>query len=141
MVFYFLVLITAFTEKSSKIFQGGFMRKPAVADRFYSGSPNELRKTVSGLLQKTDPHQSRKKCIAAVSPHAGYIYSGELAARTLGSIIIPETVVLIGPNHHGTGAPVALSACSWALPFGSVPVDEELEKHVFACSPHIDHDE
>ncbi|WP_457577621.1 AmmeMemoRadiSam system protein B [Desulfomarina sp.] len=117
------------------------MRKPAVADRFYPGSPEELKKTISDLLLKAGSGRKKKKAIAAISPHAGYIYSGELAAETLDSIVIPETVVVIGPNHHGTGAPVSLSTCPWMLPFGTVPVNEELAEHILHYSSNITRDE
>lgn len=101
------------------------MRTPVVAGRFYPGSPTELAETVSELFAKAGTVQ-KEKALAVVSPHAGYIYSGELAAKTLSRIIIPETVVIIGPNHHGRGAQVALSAQSWEMPFGVVPVDQEM---------------
>ncbi len=117
------------------------MRKPAVADRFYPGSPDILKKTISDLLQKTGSGRNRKKAVAAISPHAGYIYSGELAAKTLDSIVIPETVIVIGPNHRGTGAPVALSTCPWILPFGTVLVNDELAGYILHYSSNITRDE
>lgn len=121
--------------------EGDRMRKPAVADRFYPGSPDELKKSVSELMQKAGTGRNRIQAVAAISPHAGYIYSGELAAQTFSSIVIPETVIVIGPNHHGTGAPVALSTCQWELPSGVVPVREELAEQILHYSSNITRDE
>ncbi len=101
------------------------MRTPVVAGRFYPGSPIELAETVDGLFAKAGTVQ-KETALAVVSPHAGYIYSGELASKTLSRVTVPETVVIIGPNHHGRGARVALSAQSWEMPFGEVPVDQEM---------------
>ena len=120
-------------------YQGDLMRKPAVADRFYPGSPDELKTTISNLLKGAE--RNRKKALAAVSPHAGYIYSGELAAETLGSIVIPETAIMIGPNHRGAGAPAALSTCPWELPSGVVPINEKLAQDILHYSSNITCDE
>lgn len=98
------------------------MRQPAVADRFYPGSPEALRLAVAELLPAILPAE-KMHARAVVSPHAGYVYSGALAAQTFSSIIIPETVIIIGPNHRGQGVPIALSTINWAMPLGTVPVD------------------
>lgn len=103
------------------------IRQPSVADRFYPGSKNELTRTVKELLPPTSA-KTRPKAIAAVSPHAGYIYSGAVAAETLGAIQIPPTVVILGLNHHGRGAPVALSLATWDMPMGPVTVNTELSE-------------
>ena len=116
------------------------MRQPAVADRFYPGSPKALEHTINKLLGP-GIESSKEEAIAVVSPHAGYIYSGELAAKTLSNVKIPETVIIIGTNHHGAGAPVALSARSWDMPFGPVPVDTEVSSLLLAGSSHILQDE
>ncbi len=116
------------------------MRQPAVQDRFYPGSPETLNKTIEDLLPK--PEKSQKKtAIAAISPHAGYIYSGDLAAKTLNTVDIPETVVIIGPNHRGVGAPVALSTDSWNMPLGVVEVDQEFATLLLSNSSNIQQDE
>jgi AmmeMemoRadiSam system protein B len=115
------------------------IRQPAVANRFYPGSPDELRHVVAQLLpaQKTD----RKEAIAAIAPHAGYVYSGKLAASTIGSIAVPETTVILGPNHHGRGAAIAVSTSSWQLPGGIVPCDTALAESILAASPLLTADE
>jgi AmmeMemoRadiSam system protein B len=66
-------------------------------------------------------------------PHAGWIYSGKLAARTLAEVHVPERVIVLCPNHTGLGARIAVFASgSWKLPGAAVPIDEELATAVVA---------
>ena len=116
------------------------MRQPAVANRFYPGSPNALKRAISEFLP-SGHETGKEKSIAVVSPHAGYVYSGELAAKTLSSVEIPKTVVIIGTNHRGAGLPVALSTGNWNMPFGPVPVDGDFSTLLLANSHHIKQDE
>lgn len=115
------------------------LRQPAVANRFYPGANRELQHLVSDLLPEAT--HDRKPAIGAIAPHAGYIYSGKLAATTIGSVIVPETVVILGPNHHGRGAPVAVSTISWQMPSGTVPCDTVLANALLAGSPTLQADE
>ena len=115
------------------------LRQPAVANRFYPGSPRQLDQTLSSLLPPKSA--SLPEAIGVVSPHAGYIYSGELAGQTLGSVKIPERVVILGPNHHGRGKPVALSTASWDMPAGVVQADREAAETLVNLSDHVDADE
>lgn len=115
------------------------MRQPAVAHRFYPGNPDELKRTVSALLPRDSGE--KKRAIAVVAPHAGYIYSGDMAGRTIGSIYVPETVLIIGPNHHGRGAAVAVSTTPWRMPNGIVQPNRELAASLTAASSLIKEDE
>ncbi len=114
------------------------MRSPVVADRFYPGSPKELSKSIRDYFSAA-PTAKKFKALAVVSPHAGYIYSGELAAKTLAAVEIPETVIILGPNHHGQGAPVALSTETWDMPLGRVSIDSEIADKLLDNCPHIKH--
>lgn len=116
------------------------MRQPAVADRFYPGSAEALTLAVKELLP-TEPAPEKLKALAVVSPHAGYVYSGALAAETFSSVVIPKTVIILGPNHRGQGAPVALGTTSWHMPFGDVPIDREVADLILHHSPQIKVDE
>lgn len=100
------------------------LRTPAVANQFYPGAPATLKQTVSQL---TAPKGAKQEAIAAIAPHAGYIYSGPIAGETFTRLQIPTTVVIMGPNHHGLGAPASLATPgAWQMPFGRVPVNQEL---------------
>lgn len=116
------------------------MRHPAVADRFYPGSPKTLSRTISELFPVSEKFH-KIKALAVVAPHAGYVYSGALAAETFAAVEIPETVIILGPNHHGHGAPVSLSTETWDMPLGKVPVDKDIANHLLAFSNHITIDE
>ena len=111
------------------------VRAPAVAGYFYQGSSEALRKQVEGFIV---PGAERKRAIGVVSPHAGLIYSGPVAGALYSSIEIPDTIVLIGPNHTGLGAAVSLmSKGSWETPLGTVEIDETLAASILAKSSHI----
>lgn len=114
-------------------------RLPAVANRFYPGTPDALTLAVEELLPAS--RTPKKKALAVVSPHAGYVYSGAVAARVLSTVEIPETVILLGPNHHGQGKPVALSQSTWQMPMGDVRIDTDMALSLQNASSCIEFDE
>ncbi len=114
------------------------LRQAAVAGYFYKGSPEALRNQVAGF---TAPHEQKQKAIGIVAPHAGLIYSGPVAGAVYSKIEIPDTLVLIGPNHTGLGAPVSLMAeGSWETPLGPVAIDESRAASILAKSSRIKDD-
>ena len=115
------------------------IRPPAVAGRFYPGDDKSLRLSIRELCSPATI--SKKKVLAAVSPHAGYIYSGGVAGETIGQIVVPETVVLLGPNHTGKGRAVGLSTATWEMPMGAVPVDRNFAQDLLNETDYIDEDE
>ncbi len=113
------------------------VRPPAVAGAFYPGDAGELTRLLESCF--TGPrgpgelpprHRSRDRRIrAAIVPHAGYIYSGPIAAhafRALSAERPPEAILLLGVNHHGVGSRAALSERTWETPLGDVPYAAEL---------------
>lgn len=114
------------------------MRKAVVAGRFYPGDADELKSTVQTL---TTPSSAPEKATAVISPHAGYIYSGELAGKTLRSVTIPDTVLLLGPNHTGEGHSAALSTNDWQIPTGTLPNNSALSEILLKNSQFIIEDE
>jgi len=113
------------------------MRNPAVAGQFYPRSPEELKHQLDEMLGEAKAEEL--PVLGAVVPHAGYIYSGRVAALVYACLPKRDTVVILGPNHHGRGAPVALSRDSWMTPLGAVSVDLELADAL--AGTIIDHDE
>ena len=83
------------------------LRSPAVAGQFYPGSEVSLVKTLNDLIPDIQPEE-KKEALAVISPHAGYVYSGGVAGETIGSVKVPKNVIILGPNHTGYGASVAL---------------------------------
>ena len=100
------------------------VREPVVAGQFYAGRAGALRKEVdSYLLEET----VRQPVLGAVVPHAGYIYSGEVAGAVYSSMEAAPFYVILGPNHTGMGAPVAvMSPGSWRTPLGEVSIAGDL---------------
>ena len=80
----------------------GTIRPPAVAGMFYPGNPDRLRMDVRDLLAGVAPPARTPK--ALIAPHAGYIYSGHVAAAAFATLSDRATaikrVVLIGPAHY-----------------------------------------
>ncbi len=114
------------------------LRHPAVAGQFYQGSPESLRKQVREFIL---PGAVKTKALGIVSPHAGLIYSGSVAGAVYSRIELPDTFVLIGPNHTGLGAPVSLMARGqWETPLGLVEIDEALAASILSKSPRIQED-
>ncbi|XOF35352.1 MAG: AmmeMemoRadiSam system protein B [Candidatus Electrothrix sp. YB6] len=98
-------------------------RQPAVADRFYPGQPDRLRQSLAELIPEVTDKAEAK---AVITPHAGYIYSGGVAGETFARISIPKTVIILGPNHHGRGAPLAVGTEDWDMPLGQVSLADDL---------------
>ena len=106
------------------------VRQPVVAGQFYPAGKVDLSATVRSYMK---PDADKKASIAVMSPHAGYIYSGGVAGKTISYAEIPEEVIILGPNHHGRGHDVAVySEGSWETPLGNVPVLSGLAEKVLA---------
>ena len=99
-------------------------RQPAVAGTFYPAHKDLLEKELSQLL----PAKSEKiHAKAIVVPHAGYMYSGSVAGEVYGSVELPETFIILCPNHTGHGSDFDLwSDGKWWTPLGSAQVDSGL---------------
>ena len=104
------------------------VRQPAVAGQFYPGTEASLRKSIEKMIESV-PKEIKAKGV--VSPHAGYMYSGPVAGMVFSSVEVPETVVILGPNHTGVGKPYAIcTSGKWALPMGETEIAEDLAKEV-----------
>ena len=115
------------------------VRKPAVAGQFYPGTAQALRKEIESLVLKQD---KLLDVIACMLPHAGYMYSGKVAAQTVSTVKIKEKVVLFGPNHTGYGTPYSIMAeGAWQTPLGVVKIDSVLAKKILAGSKYLEADE
>ena len=116
------------------------VRRPAVAGSFYPGSSSELTATVDKYLAETEEKELQGELIALIAPHAGYVYSGHVAAyaykQLQGKSI--DTVVLIGPSHRYSvrGAAVYGSG-AFQTPLGTVEIDEQLVSELIEQEPRI----
>jgi len=99
-------------------------RQPAVAGSFYPADKQVLEQELSRLL----PEKSHKmRAIGIVVPHAGYMYSGSVAGEVYSTVELPETFIILCPNHTGYGSDFDLwSDGDWLTPLGRARVDSEL---------------
>lgn len=121
-------------------------RRPAVAGTFYPSDPEELAAAVDALLASAHPSESVGVPAALVVPHAGYVYSGPVAATAYALVRGADVrrVALFGPAHYAPLRGAAVStARAWRTPLGAVPLDEELRELVVAAgavsdeAPHV----
>jgi len=112
-------------------------RRPAVAGQFYEADAAALAKQVESCF--TDPRgpgelptrqrSASRRIRAVVVPHAGYVYSGPIAAHAyqlVASERPPESVLILGVDHYGASAGASLSDRPWLTPLGPTPGDPEL---------------
>jgi MEMO1 family protein len=124
------------------------IRRPAVAGRFYAGERESLRAEVEdcfvsplgpGALPAVG--SGPRRVLGIVAPHAGYLYSGAAAAWAYAEAARdgrPEVVVILGLDHRGLGAPLALSpAAAWQTPLGELPVDAGLADALMRLDPEV----
>ena len=114
-------------------------RHPIVAGQFYPGQPEALAELVREYLDAAQP--GKTQAILTMAPHAGYVYSGAVAGRTLGAAGLAERVVLLGPNHTGYGKPLAVwPDGAWRFPGGSLDVESELARLIMSQEPGFEPD-
>lgn len=104
------------------------LRPPAVAGAFYSASPDRLGRDLADLLAGAAGAPPEDAPKAIIAPHAGYIYSGPVAASAFAALARRKDtirrVVLLGPAHRVAVRGLALPECdAFATPLGIVPVD------------------
>jgi len=114
------------------------MREAAYAGQFYPGYPGELRKEIESFVHVPDALLQAK---GVVVPHAGYVYSGMVAGKVFSSVKLPKRFIILGPNHSGRGASLALSPESgWRTPLGTAVIDTELNKELLRACPQLRED-
>jgi AmmeMemoRadiSam system protein B/AmmeMemoRadiSam system protein A len=119
-------------------FSGQAIRPPAVAGMFYPGTKEEIDRWLDEHLPTGNP---RSSCAAAMVPHAGWTYSGKIAADVLSRIEFPKTIIIIGPKHTPLGVDWAVAPhAKWSLPGGELDSDPELAKRLAERIPGLELD-
>jgi len=129
------------------------LRRPAVAGSFYAGDLKSLNKQIENcFLHKLGPSKipsislkkEDRKIIGLISPHAGYMYSGPVAAHGFYKIAIdgkPDTIIILGPNHRGFGADVSImTKGKWKTPLGELEIDKDVAENILNNSEMIKDD-
>lgn len=106
------------------------IRHPVVAGQFYPQDKKNLKQELERYFNDISLDGNS---MGIVVPHAGYIYSGSIAALGFSKLMKADTFILLGPNHTGLGRLVAASKNNWITPLGEVKIDLELASN-FGCS-------
>ncbi len=116
------------------------VRPAAVAGAFYPADPKELSKMIDNLLAQAAPPPVDGQILAAVAPHAGYPYSGPVAAWTYAALKGHKyaRVVVIAPSHYvGFGFTSVYDGDAYTTPLGQILVDKEFARRLAKMSPTI----
>jgi hypothetical protein len=114
------------------------IREPAAAGQFYPGSAQGLKNQIESLVDKK---AIKTDVIACMLPHAGYMYSGKVAAETLSQVNVKDKIILLGPNHTGYGAPYSIMTEGvWKTPLGQLSIDSSLAKKILEKSKYLESD-
>ena len=117
-------------------------RKPAVAGQFYDATERGVVRQIEasyrhkvgpGAMPPVPPLWPAGKPWAYIVPHAGYVFSGPVAAHAFLDIArrgAPETVIIVGPSHHRISHPLAVSQEPWRTPLGVAEADVGLTKQL-----------
>jgi MEMO1 family protein len=126
-------------------------RLPVVSGIFYPNNPVELKQLIDQSFRdqifgpnKMPPSKSKRRIYGIVSPHAGYVYSGAVAANGFYEVSSMEfdNVVMIGPNHYGIGSGVAMMHNgTWETPLGQIEINTYLALEISKNSRIIDFDD
>lgn len=128
-------------EQEGKAMAGkGPVRASILAGSWYPANPVELRQMVQGFLAQAEALKGPGRPVALVAPHAGLIYSGQVAAHAYKQLVGQriDLIVLVGPSHRAYLSGCAVyPAGAWRTPLGEVEIDEEVARALTSQSPLI----
>lgn len=106
------------------------VRKPVAAGSFYPADSASLEQMVSICLERSGdgaPPADNHDIWGLMLPHAGHVYCGKVIGETLAHVQLPDTLIILCPNHTGLGKPLGVwTEGTWLTPLGAVPVDSAL---------------
>lgn len=109
------------------------VRKPAVAGMFYSGQKDNLTREISIFLENSSLVNEAKKVYGLVAPHAGYLYSGGVAARAYRQIVGKQfdVIVVISPSHRIYFEEISVfNGAAYSTPLGEIAIDKTLAQAI-----------
>jgi AmmeMemoRadiSam system protein B len=116
------------------------IRQPAVAGLFYPDNKVELDREIARYLESAPELDITGKIYGLVAPHAGYMYSGGVAARAYRQVLDYEvdTVVVVSPSHREYFTEVSVfNGGAYMTPLGPIPVAKDLAEELASCDPSI----
>ena len=135
-----LLVAWSVIAKSPPTGSGEQVRQAAVAGSFYPADPKELAATVDGFLAHASVPAQTGKIIALVAPHAGYPFSGAVAAHSYALLKgrLTHRVVVIAPSHYEAFSFASVyEGDAYATPLGTIAVDREFARKLARSSPEI----
>lgn len=124
---------TSLTMESNLEEKNEIIREPAVAGQFYSADSQELRKEIDQFLNNVDLPEIKGEISALILPHAGYQFSGQVAAWGFKNLIDQEidTVILIGNSHQQRFEGISVFEQGfYKTPLGKIEIDAKLAKEI-----------
>ncbi|MHA1520600.1 MAG: AmmeMemoRadiSam system protein B [Promethearchaeota archaeon] len=119
----------------------GIKRRASFAGQFYPRFKRELIQTINdcysdsvfgpGTELKIYQRESnqRRMVLGAISPHAGYVYSGSATAFSFQELFregVPDTLIILGTQHTGYHKIATMTSGEWETPLGNIPIDTEI---------------
>lgn len=113
-------------------------REATVSGLFYPEKKKDLENTLEVLFEGLE---SKKQGKALIAPHAGYLYSGRTAATGYNSLEEKaDSFIVLGPNHTGLGAKMAVSSLDWETPLGTTERNTQISDSLVSALPFLEYD-
>lgn len=132
LIFFFLTPVQAA--------DGPAVKEPNVAGAFYPANAQELSAQIDGFMAQAGNVPDGRKVTIAFAPHAGYVYSGPVAAYTYKALAKNKysTIIILAPSHYFPFEGAAIwPKGAFRTPLGVVPVDEEFSAALLAATPVV----
>lgn len=118
----------------------GYIRESAVSGMFYPGNPEVLRRDITKYLKEATFDAVEGDVVGMISPHAGYVYSGQVAAHGYKLLLgkTYDTVIVIAPSHRVNFEGVAIqNNGGYRTPLGVVDIDEDISEEILKVSDAV----
>jgi AmmeMemoRadiSam system protein B/AmmeMemoRadiSam system protein A len=117
------------------------IRKPAVSGTFYPSDANKIKMMMKEYFSEAKVREEEGKLSGLVVPHAGYIYSGGVAAYSYKAIKNPDeidTVILLGPSHRASFMGISVfPGGTYETPLGDLTIDDEIAARLIEADDNI----
>lgn len=105
------------------------VRQPAFAGSWYPGTAEECERAIQRMQAKEEVREAGGRALGGIVPHAGWYFSGPIAARVIGALAReerPDALVIYGMHMHPADRPVIMTDGAWGTPLGPLPIAADL---------------
>jgi AmmeMemoRadiSam system protein B len=141
-VFFFLIFCEALIMPT-KSHSDDFLKEPNVSGQFYPKDPKELSTEIDGYISAAQVPPYKNHIPIIISPHAGYHYSGPVAAYSYKSVsqLSYKTIIILAPSHfYGFDGVSIWPQGAFKTPLGEVPVDTEMTSKLIGANQKFSYD-